>query len=305
MRKCAGRSVAEPKSLDLRCGTLRALCCIGTRRNCHRSPNHRRIRDWRRSSVFAPDVGDSNRALVSEDGTPILGPAPTMGKIHAHYEDKLRTSPIELSRSPGPRPGLRHRMVTVAVLSLSPERTSSRRLASWRNDADRPLDRTAPPTKVSVSWARTSPKPWPPTSWLGVPIWTAGHRDDLGEEHSVPHSPGMQGLQNSQHPAHQSGLCPPKSGGGRIFCSAMGRHTPSSIVAVLEADRSLMSRVWAAFVDFASIAVATRSDVVAREASFLPIAAGAVARAQISPASEAGSGNGRRPRPPRRRAAAR
>lgn len=78
-----------------------------------------------------------------------------------------------------------------------------------------------------------------------------------------------------------------------IFCTALQRPVSPILIQVLEANAA---RAWAAFTDSASVAVATRSDVVARGASFLPLAASALARAHLAPVDEGGAGEGPRPR---------
>lgn len=87
------------------------------------------------------------------------------------------------------------------------------------------------------------------------------------------------------------------------FCTTLRRPVSPTLIQVLEANPANAARAWAAFTDFASVAVPTRNDVVARGASFLPLAASALARAHLAPADERGAGEGPRPRMRRRRRA--
>lgn len=64
-----------------------------------------------------------------------------------------------------------------------------------------------------------------------------------------------------------------------------------------------IDRVWVAFIDFVSVAGATRAEVVTQGPILLPVATSAL-RALTSPlAGQGGVGNVRRHRPPRRHAA--
>lgn len=87
-----------------------------------------------------------------------------------------------------------------------------------------------------------------------------------------------------------------------IFCEALGSALVDSVAEVLARELASADRIWAAFVDFAVVSVATRRDVVARRGDFLPEAAGALLRAHLRDAPAEGAPR-RRGRAPRARAA--
>lgn len=85
-----------------------------------------------------------------------------------------------------------------------------------------------------------------------------------------------------------------------IFCRALQRPVAPSLFVVLDTTHASAAKVWAAFVDFVSVAIATRHDVVARGTVFLEIAACALTRAHLVAPVDDGDGAGPRPPPPRR-----
>lgn len=70
--------------------------------------------------------------------------------------------------------------------------------------------------------------------------------------------------------------CPPAL---RPFCAALRAPEPAHIVQTLAGSPTESVSIWAAFVDFVSLACVTRQEVAAREATFLAGAAVAIARA--------------------------
>lgn len=83
-----------------------------------------------------------------------------------------------------------------------------------------------------------------------------------------------------------------------IFRGAMGVAPAASVAKLLARDLPNADRIWAAYIDFASVSVATRHDVVARSADFLPAAVGALVRAHMraTPDCDAPRRRGRAPR---------
>lgn len=85
-----------------------------------------------------------------------------------------------------------------------------------------------------------------------------------------------------------------------IFCGSMGSAPAGSAAELLARDLPNADRVWVAYVDVASVSVATRHDVAAWRGDFLPAAAGALLRAHLRTASDDGALR-RRVRTPRAR----
>lgn len=78
------------------------------------------------------------------------------------------------------------------------------------------------------------------------------------------------------------------------FSRALGRLAPPHLSIVLRASPDPPVRVWAAFVDFASVACATRHEVVSRAPAFLATAAAALAKVHVAQPAAADAAKARR-----------
>lgn len=70
----------------------------------------------------------------------------------------------------------------------------------------------------------------------------------------------------------------------RLFCAALRIPEAPHIVQTLASSPTESVSIWAAFVEFVTLACVTKQEVAAREATFLTGAAVALARAHLRPA---------------------
>lgn len=76
---------------------------------------------------------------------------------------------------------------------------------------------------------------------------------------------------------------PPTKKSVRVFCGALGRPPAASLAAVFDSDLPHAARLWAAYVDFVSVAPASQGEVASRSLAFLDIATSALVRAHLRP----------------------